>query len=91
MTRTELTLQEWRFLNKFSEPDSPLRNEQLRKIDDLRGKYPPGSPAQQALDVFDSRTGRSEKVMEIANLALEANRRGDITEYENLMNQLKQL
>lgn len=89
--KTELSPREWKYLNRFSEPGSRLWKQQLRKIDKLRVKYPPGSPAQQALNIFDPRTGLAERIEILANLALEANKSGNITRYEELMNQLKNI
>lgn len=89
--KTDLTLKEWRFLNRFSEKGSPLWERQLKKIDELRGKYPADSPAQLALNVFDHRTGVAQRNIEILNQALELDRKGKTQEAEALMRQLVRL
>ena len=84
----ELSTREWRFLNLYSEPESPLWKRQLKTIDRLRKKYPPDSPAWHALDVFDPRTGLADRNTEIANIALGAYRAGNMERYQELMSRL---
>lgn len=89
--KTDLTQKEWRFLNLFSEPDSPLWGKQLEKIDELRNKYPEGSPAQEALNIFDPRTGVAERTEVMFNEALRLSREGDIQGAEEVMRKLSEL
>src|SRR3972149_692346 len=84
----EITEKEWRFLNVWHEPESRAKKRQLQVIDGLRKKYPPGSKAQNTLDVFDPRTGLADRNVDIANQALEALKSGDIQKADELMGQL---
>lgn len=89
--KTNLTLKEWRFLNRFSQPGDSLYNTQLEMIDTLRNKYPQGSPAQDALNIFDPRTGVAERNADAFNEALRLYHEGDIQGSDIVIEKLKKL
>lgn len=89
--KTELTRSEWTYLGRSSMPNSRLWNNQLKKINALRTKYPPDSPAQQALNIFDPRTGLAAKIADIFNLAVRTRQEGRIEEADRIIKQLENL
>lgn len=88
--KTNLTPKEWNFLNRPCKYKGLLFRRQLRVIDRLRRKYPEKSPAQEALNLFDPRTGVSKRNEVVLNQALKLYREGDAQGAEKLMRDLKQ-